>query len=270
VSILIAGNYCHDTLLGNSGEQRTLGGSAAYAAAILDALGEPYEVVAKVGPDFLYADRVLKRAEIVPGARTTAFVDDYRPEARRGRVEALCEPIRPEDLRGSHQIGIACGIAGEVLPETLRRMRAICDLVIADAQALLRHVSADGEVLLRPPHPDAVAQLDFLKASRSEAAWLDVPTLRRRLTLLITDGSRGSTLLAADREIHVEAFPATQIDPTGAGDCFLAGFAVGLARGLGPERAARIGAYCGARAVEQVGVPRLTPQQAADAIRSAR
>ena len=254
MSILIAGNYCHDTLLGNSGEQRTLGGSAAYAAAILDALGEPYEVVAKVGPDFLYADRVLKRAEIVPGARTTAFVDDYRPE----------------DLRGSHQIGIACGIAGEVLPETLRRMRAICDLVIADAQALLRHVSADGEVLLRPPHPDAVAQLDFLKASRSEAAWLDVPTLRRRLTLLITDGSRGSTLFAADRETHVEAFPATQIDPTGAGDCFLAGFAVGLARGLGPERAARIGAYCGARAVEQVGVPRLTPQQAADAIRSGR
>ena len=174
------------------------------------------------------------------------------------------------DAGAHHQIGIACGIAGEVLPETLRRMRAICDLVIADAQALLRHVSADGEVLLRPPHPDAVAQLDFLKASRSEAAWLDVPALRRRLTLLITDGSRGSTLLAADREIHVEAFPATQIDPTGAGDCFLAGFAVGLARGLGPERAARIGAYCGARAVEQVGVPRLTPQQAADAIRSAR
>ena len=73
-----------------------------------------------------------------------------------------------------------------------------------DAQALLRHVSADGEVLLRPPHPDAVAQLDFLKASRSEAAWLDVPALRQRLTLLITDGSRGSTLLAADRETHVE------------------------------------------------------------------
>ena len=54
--------------------------------------------------------------------------------------------------------------------------------------------------------------------------------------------------------------------PTGAGDCFLAGFAAGLARGLDPLRAARIGAYCGARAVEQIGVPRLTKVQAAEAL----
>ena len=55
MSILVAGHYCHDTLLSNAGEHHALGGSAAYASAILDALGEPCTVAAKVGEDFLYA-----------------------------------------------------------------------------------------------------------------------------------------------------------------------------------------------------------------------
>ena len=57
-SILVVGHYCHDTLLSNAGEHRTLGGSAAYASAVLEVLGEPYEVVSKVGPDFLYPAQV--------------------------------------------------------------------------------------------------------------------------------------------------------------------------------------------------------------------
>src|SRR5712671_2032682 len=53
VSILVVGHYCHDTLFGNAGTHRTVGGTAAYASAILEALGESHEVVAKVGEDFL-------------------------------------------------------------------------------------------------------------------------------------------------------------------------------------------------------------------------
>lgn len=263
--ILIAGHYCHDLILDASGTHRTLGGSAAYASAILDALGEPYEVAAKAGPDFLYAAQVTKQPRIVPG-RTSSFVDDYRTGERRDRVEAVCEALLPGDLHGAYEVGIACAITGEVPPATLRRMREICRVTIADAQCLLREITPSGEVLLRPPHPDAPAQLDYLKASRAEAALLDLAALRRKLTLLVTDGPRGCTILTAGSEVHVPAVQAVEKDPTGAGDCFLAGFAAGLARGLPPERAARIGAYCGARAVEQLGVPRLTPAQAREAL----
>jgi 1D-myo-inositol 3-kinase len=139
-------------------------------------------------------------------------------------------------------------------------------VVVADAQGLLREITPRGEVLLRPLDPEAARQLDVLKASRAESRLLDVDGLRRRLTLVITDGARGCTVLTASAETHVPAFPAQEMDPTGAGDCFLAGFAVGLARGLDPVRAARIGAYCGARAVEQIGVPRLTEEQAREAL----
>jgi 1D-myo-inositol 3-kinase len=266
MSILVVGHYCHDTLLSKTGEHRALGGSASYASAILEALGEPYEVAAKVGPDFLYAAEVNKPPLVVAGARTTSFIDDYRSGERIGRVEAVCDPIRPSDLRGEHAVGMVCAIAGEIPVETLQRLRQISRIVVADAQALMREIGPGGEVLLRPAH--SLEHIDYLKASRGEAALLDLPALRKRLRVIVTDGARGCTLLTAQSEVHVPAFHADEIDPTGAGDCFLAGFAVGLARGHDDLRAARIGAFCGARAVEQLGVPRLSPAQARAALSS--
>ena len=268
MSILVAGHYCHDTVLSNAGEHRALGGTAAYASAVLQSLGEPHEVAAKVGADFLYAERVAKKPLVVQHARTTSFVVDYRSGERRERVLAVCEPLLPGDLRGSYEVGMACAVAGEIPPETLARLRAICRVVVADAQSVLREITPQGEVRLGPLPPGAAAQLHFLKASKREAERLDLATLRTKLTLVITDGARGCTVFTARDETHVPAFPAEQRDPTGAGDCFLAGFAVGIARGLGALRAARIGAYCGARAVEHVGVPRLTPAQARAALKA--
>jgi 1D-myo-inositol 3-kinase len=267
VSILVAGHYCHDTILSNEGTRRALGGSAAYASAILRALGEPYEVAAKAGADFLYAAEVEKQPRIVEG-RTSAFVDDYRSGERRDFVEAVCEPIWPEDLHGRYDVGIACAITGEVPLLTLARMREICGVMVADAQGLLREIAPDGRVTLRPLDARTPALIDVLKASVSEAALLDVAALRRELTLIVTDGPRGCIIHTRDAETRVPALPAIERDPTGAGDCFLAGLAAGLARGFDPLRAARIGAYCGARAVEHHGVPRLTPAEARAALAS--
>ena len=260
MSVLVVGHYCHDTLIGNASTRRALGGSAAYASAILEAIGEPHHVVAKVGADFLYGAVVSPQPRVVPG-RTTAFVVDYRGAEREERVEAVAEAIEPDDLSGAWEAGLACGIAGEVPLRTLERMRRISRVLIADAQSLLRVISPGGEVLLRPPPQEAVELLDVLKASRKEAEALDLAALRRRLTLVVTDGPRGCVILRAEAQARIEAFPAREKDPTGAGDCFAAGLAAGLARGLSLEQAARVAAWCGARAVEQLGVPRLTPEE---------
>ena len=257
--ILIAGHYCHDVLIARDGsETRTLGGSASYGSAILDAFGEPYEVAAKVGADFLYSAQVSKQPQVVAG-RTTSFVDDYRGGERIERVSAVCEPLGADDLPlGPFTVGLAFGVAGEVGLQVLARMRELCGLVLADAQSLMRHVLDSGEIALRPLDPDAVQNLDYLKASRKEAALLDLSALRQRVKLIVTDGPRGSTLLTASSELHIAGLPAVERDPTGAGDCFLTGFALGLARGYSEERALQLASWCGARAVESPGVPRLT------------
>jgi 1D-myo-inositol 3-kinase len=261
--ILIAGHYCHDVLIARDGsETRTLGGSASYGSAILDAFGEPYEVAAKVGTDFLYSAQVSKQPQVV-ASRTTSFVDDYRGGERVERVSDVCEPLQPDDLpRRQFAVGLAFGVAGEVGLPVLAHMRELCGVVLADAQSLVRFIDS-GQIHLRPLDPEAVPHLDYLKASHKEAALLDVAALRQRIKLILTDGPRGCTLLSASSELHVPAIPAVEVDPTGAGDCFLTGFAIGLARGYSEERALHLASWCGARAVEFVGVPRITDTRSA-------
>jgi 1D-myo-inositol 3-kinase len=64
-------------------------------------------------------------------------------------------------------------------------------------------------------------------------------------------------VLTADQEWNVPAVPVVEVDPTGAGDCFLAGFALGMLRGLPRSRCAELANAFGAQAVTQVGVPRI-------------
>jgi len=254
--IVVAGNYTHDTLLGAE-ERHELGGSAAYVSAVLRAAGADFSVVANVGDDFRYAERVPP-PRVVRGARTTSFVDDYRSGERVGTLRAAAPPLTPEDLRERCSIGLAVAVAGEIPVETLLRLRELSDVLLADAQGFVRAFDAAGRVLHRPPDPELLAALervDYLKAGRAEADVLDLPRLRRSCTVLLTDGPRGCTVLSEAEGMHVPAFPAREVDPTGAGDCFLAGFAVGLLRGWPARRAALLANWCGARAVESPGLP---------------
>ena len=173
-------------------------------------------------------------------------------------LRAVAPPITPGDLREACTIGLAVPIAGEMPLPTLHRLREVSRVLIADAQGFVRAWDQAGKVVHSPPTPELLAtleQLDYLKIGRDEAFVLDASRLRRSCTVLLTDGARRCTVLSATLEQRVAAFPAHEIDPTGAGDCFLAGFAVGLLRGWPAARAARLGNWCGARAVEVAGIP---------------
>lgn len=256
--VLVAGNYTHDTLIG-AAERTELGGSAAYISAILRAANVDFSVVANVGDDFRYGDRVPP-PRVVRGARTTSFVDDYREGERIATLEAAAPPLSPEDLREPCAIGIAAAVAAEIPAPTLLRLRELSRVLLADAQGFVRAFDAAGRVVHQAPPLELLAALekvDYLKVGRAEAAALDLSRLRRRCTILVTDGPRGCTILSSDGEQHVPASVAREVDPTGAGDCFLAGFAVGLLRGYPPPRAALLGNWCGARATESLGLPLL-------------
>ena len=255
--VVVAGHYCHDLLVTKGGERRELGGSAAYASAVLGAAAIDFAVLANVGDDFLFSERA-PRARAIAGARTTSFVDDYRGAERVQTVRAAAPPIAPADVCDACAVALAVPIVGEVPAPTLQRMRELSRVLIADAQGFVRTWDANGSVSHSSPAPDVLAALervDYLKVGRDEAPVLDLLRLRRVCTVLLTAGERGCTILSATSEHHVPAFPAHEVDPTGAGDCFLAGFAVGLLRGWAPERAARLGNWCGARAVEAIGIP---------------
>jgi len=256
--IVVAGNYSHDTLIG-AAERSELGGSAAYISTVLRAADVDFSVVANVGDDFRYA-ALVPPARVVAGARTTSFVDDYRTGERLATLRTAGPSIAPDDLREPCTIGIAAAVAAEIPAPTLLRLRDLSRTLLADAQGFVRAFDASGRVTHRPPPADllaALARVDYLKVGRAEADALDLAWLRGSCTILLTDGDEGCRILSRTGDLHVPAFPAHEVDPTGAGDCFLAGFAIGLLRGWPVPRAARLGNWCGARAVESPGLPTL-------------
>jgi 1D-myo-inositol 3-kinase len=65
-------------------------------------------------------------------------------------------------------------------------------------------------------------------------------------------------LYEKESEVSIPGFTVPVKDPTGAGDCFLAGFGYALSKGVNVREAARMGNYCGSLAVQHVGVPELS------------
>ena len=76
--------------------------------------------------------------------------------------------------------------------------------------------------------------------------------------LIITRGDRGCEIVEGGKRTAVPGFPAEEIDASGAGDSFIAGFAYGLSKGLNVLAAARLANFCGSLAVQKTGIPQLT------------
>jgi 1D-myo-inositol 3-kinase len=258
--VLVAGNYCHDTLIGAEGRHEVLGGSASYISAVLTALEVRYRVVSKVGTDFKYGSQLSHAPLVAEDAPTTHFVDDFTSGRRVGHLQAECAPIRPEDLgETSVDIAIACGVAREILPETLFELKAKSRVLIADIQGLIRTRTGSGQIknlrLSDTPFIDLVDAIDYLKIGEEELAYVDLAALSKRTHLLITLGSNGCRLLGKGQGIALPAPPTQEVDSSGAGDCFVAGFTYGLLKGLSAGDALKWGNRFGALAVGQVGIP---------------
>ncbi|HML20591.1 MAG TPA: sugar kinase [Aggregatilinea sp.] len=71
--------------------------------------------------------------------------------------------------------------------------------------------------------------------------------------IVITQGGQGCQVYTADGTTHVPGFTVEEVDPTGAGDCFDAGFLVRWQQGYSPVEAARFANGCGALAVTAQG-----------------
>lgn len=71
--------------------------------------------------------------------------------------------------------------------------------------------------------------------------------------IALKEGRKGSTIFTRDGENHIPTIKVKEIDPTGAGDCYDAGFVVGLLKEWGLKKVARFANICGALAVTRKG-----------------
>ena len=71
--------------------------------------------------------------------------------------------------------------------------------------------------------------------------------------IVVTQGKAGCRVITQDQDEQVAGFPVNEVDPTGAGDCFDAGFLVRFLAGDSLTASARYANACGALAVTQQG-----------------
>ena len=148
----------------------------------------------------------------------------------------VCRAALDMALEAGALISFDPNLRPELLPADQARIAfapfiGAADVLLPTAEELLLLTGAD----------DETAAVDALLRDRADRI------------IAVTRGEAGCTVYTADGRMDVTGFPAAEIDPTGAGDCFDAGFIAGLLDGLSLDAAARLGNACGALAVGEKG-----------------
>jgi 1D-myo-inositol 3-kinase len=266
VEYLVVGHVCLD-LVGPEGPGRprpyVLGGSATYAALTARNLGqrvgvltsadfEPGIVDALVGRENLRAAAADVRVARLPAEATTCFVNTYGPEGRRQRILAVAELLRAEHVpsawRGSGVVHLA-PVAMEVALDLVPLFRGA--LLGVTPQGWMRAWDEQGTVRAVPWDRDAA---DFV-LGRADVVILSEEDLtdpseiasyaERARLLVVTEHRDGAVVYERGKPPwRSPAFrPAREVDPTGAGDVFAAGFLTRYRR-TGDARASADYANC--------------------------
>lgn len=111
----------------------------------------------------------------------------------------------------------------------------------SNMKALLDEVLGISSVLL-----PGEAELEILTGSRDDAGVTGLFNRYDLQLVVLKRGKRGCTVFSREGSFDVAAYPVQEVDPTGAGDCFDAGFLCGLLEKRPLEECAKIAAVTGA------------------------
>ena len=193
--------------------------------------------------DVVYEDPRLdfESREPLPPACEDRLLAALEEAAREADVICVCDQLR----------------FGCVTPRVRQRLCALGEAgktVIVDSRdraADYRHVT------LKPNEVEAERAFGHGKGTGLDglaALARDIQRKNRRLTL-VTLGEKGCFVADEGGVVRVPACPVEPpIDFCGAGDTFMAGFAVALAGGARPVQAAQTAALCAAVTIKKIGV----------------
>jgi len=257
-----------------------LGGGVAFGGLTLARLGLRTGVVVGVDPPGAIADEL--RLLVDAGADVRLVHLERSPvfdnvESATGRVQTCLEPGQPihvdvlPDAFRPAQAWLFAPVADE-LPEAWATVPPPGATVAVGWQGLLRELSRGGRTQRRPPRPSSIiARADIVGVSRHDvdpqtplgALW---PLLKPGATLLVTEGLLGGWRFivgGSDGRIERRRFPAIsagrEVDPTGAGDVFLAAYLAAragsaLGGSLRHGSDLRLAAAAASLAVEEAGL----------------
>lgn len=258
-------------------------GAPAIFADQVARLGHPTGFIGAVGPDDFgkcildrfAADGVDARQVAQPEGYATgvAFVTYFSDGSRKflyhiANAAAGQMPEIDAEYVGQARFLHICGSSLSVS----ERMRRCCYEAVQAVKARGGRISFDPN--LRPELLGGEEALRRICGPVVEAAYVVLPSgaeaeiltgvsgheaaCRRLLEMgpsvvALKRGAKGCEVFTREQRLEVPAFPVEAVDPTGAGDCFDAGFVVGLLEGLPLEEVGALANACGALGATKKG-----------------
>ncbi len=244
-------------------------------AAVIGSVGD--DAFGRCLLDQLRADDVDMRGVRVLSTHTTgvAFIS-YRSDGSRDFVfhmrHAAAGQLAPDMLDRSLFAGLRClhvtGSALSIYDDALKMGLNMLEWARAEGAKISFDLNIRPQLIAieraRAAFAPFLEAADVILATPDEAcllagrrsvedaarAWLDA---NPACLVVIHRGKDGCSVYAPTRAQHVPGFPIDEVDATGAGDCFDAGFLVRWLAGDSPIEAARFANACGALAVAAQG-----------------
>ncbi len=252
----------------------SLGGTVTFAALTAYHLGLVAAITTCADAELL-AELPARLAKIGLAARTssatTAFVNTYHEGFRTQYVRARADQVQLEDVPEAWRqapIVLFGPLDQELSPSFISHFpRSPGSIIAATPQGWLRRWDRDGRVWPAPwtaageilplldvlilSHDDL---LPFAEGNRTGAdAMLSHWSMQVPL-LVATDGRHGATLFQHGIAERFTAYPAHEVDPTGAGDVFAAAFLVDYHRHGDPRKAVDFANCVASLSIEHEGI----------------
>ena len=226
---LAVGHVTHDLV---NGEIRP-GGAALYSALTAHRLGKRTAVLTSHAEDYV-GGRVLEgiSRQLVRSPRTSTFRNLYETGRRSQFVYSSAEPLGthhlPEAWRGAGVVYL-CPVLHEIPPAAgWGRADALVGLA---PQGWLRQWDQQGRIEGRrwKGFEAFLGTARFLIASEQDLAGMEslIGEFRRLVpVVVVTKAEQGAVIYTPGKTFVFGVYPATERDPTGAGDCFGAAFLI--------------------------------------------
>jgi sugar/nucleoside kinase (ribokinase family) len=237
------------------------GGTSIYFSNAIRNMDLNYILVTALGQGEMQIVQDLRdkgiEVKTLPSTHTVCFENIYTEnlDHRTQRVTRQADPFTADQLRPIKAKVFHLGplLAGDIPLESIRTL-SVKGIVSLDVQGYLRKVKDEQVCAIDwPAKREALACVDILKANESEMHVLTgFKDVRRSAKLLagwgvkevvITLGSKGSVIFYQDRFHTIPAYtPETNVDTTGCGDTYMAGYLYQRIRGAGIQEAGEFAA----------------------------
>jgi hypothetical protein len=249
-----------------------LGGTVTFAAVQAQRLGLRAAIVTRAASDIdLKTALPGIQVSVAPSPVTTSFENVYVDNRRRQRVPKQAEPITYDDVPVDWRdapivlLGPVCGELPAAVKHPFRR-----SLAGVSAQGWLRRLNRerrvrrhawDGPSFWRGCQVLFVSDEDLARRRDQLERWMaEVPVVA------MTRANRGARVAVEGRWRAIDAFPAREVDPTGAGDVFAASFLSRYHEAKDIAKATRFAAAAASLSVRRRGIDGIATRDEIEAL----